>query len=336
MPYGDEEARTTPPAGRPDHGLPVRLGDDGARRRRRSRCWASPTRSASSRPTGRPTCSSSTRSSAARRGLEVIIAAAGGAAHLPGMTAAKTPLPVLGVPVESRTLNGLDSLLSIVQMPAGVPVGTLAIGRPGRGERRDAGGGHPRREAPALPRGGRALPGPADAGGARRPRPPHWLRRLPSPRRAREGRRPRRRPARLDAGPRRRSARHPLPVPRPVAGGAGRPRRASSSWAHTTTRRRSTASRTGSRWPPTSSRTCPSARRAGSRGERRSSLRREALEVAQDRLAEKRFFESARHLRAALAAGRERGRSRPGRGGAGVPRRAEDAAARLRRQGAGT
>jgi 5-(carboxyamino)imidazole ribonucleotide mutase len=68
---------------------------------------------------------------AARRGLEVIIAAAGGAAHLPGMTAAKTPLPVLGVPVESRALSGLDSLLSIVQMPAGVPVGTLAIGRAG-------------------------------------------------------------------------------------------------------------------------------------------------------------------------------------------------------------
>ena len=70
-------------------------------------------------------------SSAARRGLEVIIAAAGGAAHLPGMTAAKTALPVLGVPVESRALNGIDSLLSIVQMPAGVPVGTLAIGRAG-------------------------------------------------------------------------------------------------------------------------------------------------------------------------------------------------------------
>ena len=69
--------------------------------------------------------------SAARRGLGVIIAAAGGAAHLPGMTAAKTSLPVLGVPVESRALNGLDSLLSIVQMPAGVPVGTLAIGRAG-------------------------------------------------------------------------------------------------------------------------------------------------------------------------------------------------------------
>ncbi len=65
------------------------------------------------------------------RGLEVIIAGAGGAAHLPGMCAAKTTLPVLGVPVESRALNGIDSLLSIVQMPAGVPVGTLAIGRAG-------------------------------------------------------------------------------------------------------------------------------------------------------------------------------------------------------------
>ncbi len=65
------------------------------------------------------------------RGVKVIIAGAGGAAHLPGMTAAMTPLPVLGVPVESKTLSGLDSLLSIVQMPAGVPVGTLAIGRAG-------------------------------------------------------------------------------------------------------------------------------------------------------------------------------------------------------------
>jgi 5-(carboxyamino)imidazole ribonucleotide mutase len=70
-------------------------------------------------------------SSAAERGLEVLIAGAGGAAHLPGMTAAKTTLPVLGVPVQSRTLNGLDSLLSIVQMPAGVPVATFAIGSAG-------------------------------------------------------------------------------------------------------------------------------------------------------------------------------------------------------------
>jgi 5-(carboxyamino)imidazole ribonucleotide mutase len=69
--------------------------------------------------------------SAEQRGLEAIIAGAGGAAHLPGMTAAKTTLPVLGVPVESKALNGMDSLLSIVQMPAGIPVGTLAIGRNG-------------------------------------------------------------------------------------------------------------------------------------------------------------------------------------------------------------
>lgn len=68
---------------------------------------------------------------AEERGLEVIIAGAGGAAHLPGMAAAKTALPVLGVPVQSKALNGMDSLLSIAQMPAGIPVGTLAIGRAG-------------------------------------------------------------------------------------------------------------------------------------------------------------------------------------------------------------
>jgi 5-(carboxyamino)imidazole ribonucleotide mutase len=70
-------------------------------------------------------------SSAEERGLEVIIAGAGGAAHLPGMTASKTALPVLGVPVESKVLKGLDSLLSIAQMPGGIPVGTLAIGKAG-------------------------------------------------------------------------------------------------------------------------------------------------------------------------------------------------------------
>jgi 5-(carboxyamino)imidazole ribonucleotide mutase len=70
-------------------------------------------------------------STAEKRGLQVIIAAAGGAAHLPGMVASKTILPVLGVPVPATMLNGLDSLLSIVQMPKGVPVGTLAIGQPG-------------------------------------------------------------------------------------------------------------------------------------------------------------------------------------------------------------
>ena len=70
-------------------------------------------------------------SSARQRGLKVVIAGAGGAAHLPGMTASMTPLPVLGVPIESQALKGMDSLLSIVQMPAGVPVGTLAIGKAG-------------------------------------------------------------------------------------------------------------------------------------------------------------------------------------------------------------
>ena len=68
---------------------------------------------------------------AAGRGLEVIVAGAGGAGHLPGMTAAKTAVPVLGVPVQSKALNGMDSLLSIAQMPAGIPVGTLAIGKAG-------------------------------------------------------------------------------------------------------------------------------------------------------------------------------------------------------------
>lgn len=68
---------------------------------------------------------------AENRGIEVIIAGAGGAAHLPGMVAAKTTLPVLGVPIQSKALNGLDSLLSIVQMPGGVPVGTMAIGNAG-------------------------------------------------------------------------------------------------------------------------------------------------------------------------------------------------------------
>lgn len=70
-------------------------------------------------------------STAVERGLEVIIAAAGGAAHLAGVTAAKTCLPVLGVPMESKSLQGMDSLLSMVQMPGGIPVGTLAIGKPG-------------------------------------------------------------------------------------------------------------------------------------------------------------------------------------------------------------
>ena len=78
-----------------------------------------------------PAAMSEYSASAASRGLEVIIAGAGGAAHLPGMVAAQTLVPVLGVPVESQALKGMDSLLSIVQMPGGIPVGTLAIGKAG-------------------------------------------------------------------------------------------------------------------------------------------------------------------------------------------------------------
>ena len=113
-------------------------------------------------------------SAAEARGLEVIVAGAGGAAHLPGMAAAKTVLPVLGVPVESQALKGMDSLLSIVQMPAGIPVGTLAIGRAGRGERGAAGGEHPGRGPPGDPRGraGTAKPHRRRAGRARPARAP--------------------------------------------------------------------------------------------------------------------------------------------------------------------
>ena len=85
----------------------------------------------SSRPTAPRSGSTTMPTARAERGLKLIIAGAGGAAHLPGMAASMTALPVLGVPVESKALKGMDSLLSIVQMPAGIPVGTLAIGKPG-------------------------------------------------------------------------------------------------------------------------------------------------------------------------------------------------------------
>ena len=117
-------------------------------------------------------------SAAKGRGLKVIMAGAGGAAHLPGMTAAMTPLPVLGVPVESAALKGQDSLLSIVQMPAGIPVGTLAIGRAGAINAALAGRQY-RRSWRCQDHGGTgALAGPPDRGGgpgARRTTPavPH-------------------------------------------------------------------------------------------------------------------------------------------------------------------
>ena len=109
--------------------------------------------------------------SAESRGLEVIIAGAGGAAHLAGVTAAKTLLPVLGVPMESASLKGLDSLLSIVQMPAGVPVGTLAIGRPARSTRRSL-------PPPYLPRNTRSTVTRFSVTGKRRSRR-YWTSRIP-------------------------------------------------------------------------------------------------------------------------------------------------------------
>ncbi len=102
------------------------------------------------------------------RGLRVIIAGAGGAAHLPGMCAAWTALPVLGVPVESHSLNGMDSLLSIVQMPAGVPVGTLAIGRAGAVNAALAGGGDPGGVRPGAGGTAGCAARGADSGGADR------------------------------------------------------------------------------------------------------------------------------------------------------------------------
>src|ERR687889_176490 len=104
-------------------------------------------------------------STAEARGLEVIIAGAGGAAHLPGMVAAQTLLPVFGVPVKSKALKGLDSLLSIVQMPAGVPVGTLAIGP--SDERGAARRRRPRKHAPPPARKTPPLPRGADGEGSR-------------------------------------------------------------------------------------------------------------------------------------------------------------------------
>jgi phosphoribosylaminoimidazole carboxylase PurE protein len=113
------------------HGVVERLADDGRRPSRCSNRSASPTRRGWSAPIGCPTRCSPTPRQARERGLRAIIAGAGGAAHLPGMLAAKTTVPVLGVPVPSRHLSGQDSLYSIVQMPAGVPVATFAIGEAG-------------------------------------------------------------------------------------------------------------------------------------------------------------------------------------------------------------
>ncbi len=106
---------------------------------------------------------------AAGRGLQVIIAGAGGAAHLPGMVAAKTVVPVLGVPVQSRALNGMDSLLSIAQMPAGIPVGTLAIGAAGATNAALLAAAIIGNQRPGCSRGAGTIPGRAPRCGSGQP-----------------------------------------------------------------------------------------------------------------------------------------------------------------------
>ncbi len=181
---------------------------DGARRRL--------TRRASSRRIARPTGCSPMPRPPPGAGSGAIIAGAGGAAHLPGMLAAKTRVPVLGVPVQSAALSGLDSLLSIVQMPKGVPVATFAIGAGRGGERRAVRGGAARGRRSRARRAARRLARGADRRG-RRDAP-----RMAEPLRAgRLHRHPRRRPARADAGARRGAAR----AARPCVRAGGRPLR---------------------------------------------------------------------------------------------------------------
>ena len=177
-------------------------------------------------------------STARARGLEVIIAGAGGAAHLPGMTAAKTSLPVLGVPVQSKALNGMDSLLSIVQMPAGIPGRHARHRRSRRDQRRSARRSHPRQQV-------------------RQTSAPHWTSSAPSRRtacspnplpqtahRRHEDRHHRRGPAWTHAGAGGLSARPALRVPRPER---GRARRAGGTHHRRCVRRPQQARRAGAR-----------------------------------------------------------------------------------------
>ena len=176
---------------------------------RRSTRSASRTRPRSSRRTARPSGSTTMPIRRKERGLKVIIAGAGGAAHLPGMAASMTALPVLGVPVESQALKGMDSLLSIVQMPAGVPVGTLAIGKAGRDQRRAARRRDPRQRAT------RRSPARLDAWRENADRVGRRNARM-IVRAGLHHRHHRRRPARPDAGDRRGPARLQMPHLRPA------------------------------------------------------------------------------------------------------------------------
>ena len=191
-------------------------------------------------------------SNAATRGLKVIIAGAGGAAHLPGMTASMTRLPVLGVPVESKALSGMDSLLSIVQMPAGIPVGTLAIGKAGAA---NAGLLAAAILATSDPRARRAARRLAPAPDRRHRRNARMMPR-PAPPSASSAAanwagcwRWRRRSSATNAISTRPTRRRPPPRSRPI-----------SRAARLTTRPRSRASATASTSPPTSSRISPPGR----------------------------------------------------------------------------
>ena len=176
---------------------------------------------------------------ARQRGLKVIIAGAGGAAHLPGMCAAWTPLPVLGVPVESLSLKGMDSLLSIVQMPAGIPVGTLAIGRAGAVNAALLAAAILATADPALAARLDALRERADQCRRRRAEP---TRRNDPPAAAECHDRPRgRRPAWPDVRTRRRASRLSLPHPDPRTGQPGQPGIAGGRPSATTTSRRASA-----------------------------------------------------------------------------------------------
>ena len=241
-------------------------------------------RSRSSRPTARPSASTIMRARAKERGLKLIIAGAGGAAHLPGMAASMTSLPVLGVPVESKALKGMDSLLSIVQMPAGVPVGTLAIGQAGRGQCRLA----RRRD----PRPSTTKRSPAGSTAYRAAQTEVGRRTAPNDRSAGlHHRHRRRRPARPDAGHRRGPARLRMPHLRPARSALRRRRRRRPSRArHSTMARRSRDSPRRSTSSPMSSRICRSSRLP--RSATSCARARARWPVAQDRAVEKQFIES--------------------------------------------
>ena len=234
--------------------------------------------------------------SAKGRGLKLVIAGAGGAAHLPGMTASMTALPVLGVPIESQALKGMDSLLSIVQMPAGVPVGTLAIGKAGRYQR----GLARRGDAGEQRRGARRS---GSKHGARR-KPDRWPKRPNDDRAGLDHRHHRRRPARPHAGDGGGPARLHMPYLRPARAAAGGRRRGS---CHRARRSRTcdalrAFARAMSTSRPMNSKICRSSRFECSAPSCRPGTR--SLAVAQDRAEREGIYRAMRRPGDAVARSR--------------------------------